>query len=165
MLNHRLLVACRDNHIEEIKLALEEGAYLETRRPFVMRPKPPTNVAALLEEKALGKKKKTQREGLTPLMYAAQNGSLVATKLLLEAKAQVTARDEDGLRPLHFAASSGVLEACSMLLEYGADRNCVDEEGRRAIDYLPEGSKILRVDREKWEALLGPADGRQLPSI
>merc|ERR1712187_888351 len=107
-----------------------------------------------------GKKRKTPKEGLTPLMYAAQNGSVPGTKLLLEAKAQVTARDEDGLRPLHFAASSGVYEVCNMLLGGGADKSAADESGQKAIDYVPDDSLIMRVDREKWEALLGTPTAR-----
>jgi len=158
MLNHRLLVACRDNNIAELKLALEEGAYLETRRPFVMRPKPPTNMEALLD--AGGKKRKAPKEGLTPLMYTSQNGAVVATTLLLQARAQVSARDEDGLRPLHFAASSGVLEVCEILLRNGAERDAVDDNSRKPIDYVPEGCTIMRTDREKWEAVLG---GTTLP--
>lgn len=153
MTNHRLLVACRDNDIGEIMLALEQGAYLETRRPFVMRPKPPTSVGAWME--GGGKKRKTPKEGLTPLMYAAQNGSVAGTKLLLEARAQVAARDEDGLRPLHLAATSGIYEVCSMLLSSGADKSAGDELGQRARDYVPEENLILRADRERWEALLG----------
>mmetsp|Transcript_7488 Transcript_7488/g.21086 ORF Transcript_7488/g.21086 Transcript_7488/m.21086 type:complete len:212 (+) Transcript_7488:120-755(+) len=153
MLNHRLLVASRDNNIAELKLALEEGAYLETRRPFVMRPKPPTSMEALLDMP--GKKRKQPREGLTPLMYTSQNGAVVATTLLLQARAQVSARDEDGLRPLHFAATSGVLEVCEILLRFAAEKDAADDNGRKAIDYVPEGCVIMRTDREKWEAVLG----------
>mmetsp|Transcript_76697 Transcript_76697/g.228664 ORF Transcript_76697/g.228664 Transcript_76697/m.228664 type:complete len:225 (+) Transcript_76697:103-777(+) len=157
LMNQRLLVACRDDDISELKLALEEGAYLETRRPFVMRPQPPTGIDALMELSGK-KKKKASKEGLTPLMYASQNGSVAATSLLLQAKAQVLARDEDGLRPLHFAAGSGVLEVCEILLRHGAERDAADEDGRRAIDYVPQGCTIMRTDREKWEALLGVTD-------
>merc|ERR550532_3700550 len=125
MVNHRLLVASRDDNISEIKRAVEQGAFLETRRPFVMRPKPPSSMGALME--ASGKKRKAPREGLTPLMYAAQNGSVAGTRLLLEARAQVAARDEDGLRPLHFAAGAGVVEVCKLLLESGADKAAADD--------------------------------------
>jgi len=154
MLNHRLLVACRDNDLEALQTTLKEGAYLETRRPFVMRPKPPTSVGSLME--APGKKRKAPREGLTPLMYAVQNGSVAGTKMLIEARALVNARDEDGLRPLHLAAGSGVTEVCSLLLSNGADQQVLDDDGRRAIDYVPESCLKTKAERLEWEAILGP---------
>lgn len=150
MTNQRLLAASRDNDLDGMRKAVDDGAYLETRRPFVMRPKPPNSAY-----EASGKKRKTPKEGLTPLMYAAQNGSADAAKLLLESRAQIGARDEDGLQPLHFAASSGYSEVCDVLLAHGADKNAADESGRRAIEYVPEEQTEAKADREKWEALLG----------
>mmetsp|Transcript_21915 Transcript_21915/g.46576 ORF Transcript_21915/g.46576 Transcript_21915/m.46576 type:complete len:211 (-) Transcript_21915:124-756(-) len=161
MVNHKLLVACRDDDVIGIQKAIQEGAYFETRRPFVMRPKPPTTVGALME--GSGKQRRAPREGLTPLMYAAQNGSASAAKLLIEARAQVTARDEDGMRPLHFAAAAGSIEVCSLLLRGGAEKEQADDEGRRPIDYVPEGSRVMRVEREQWEALLGTGGAPALP--
>lgn len=158
MINQRLLAACRDSDIGALKLSIEEGAYLETRRPFIMRPKPPSSVGGLLDAAgSTGKRRKGPKEGLTPLMYTAQNGSVAGTHLLLEVKAEVAARDEDGLRPLHFAATSGVLEVCKLLLQKDADKNAVDDDGRRAADYVPTSALEKSADRELWEALLGPA--------
>mmetsp|Transcript_61460 Transcript_61460/g.143073 ORF Transcript_61460/g.143073 Transcript_61460/m.143073 type:complete len:212 (+) Transcript_61460:95-730(+) len=159
MLNHRLLFASRDDNITELKLAIEQGAYLETRRPFVMRPKPPAD----METPGVPKKRRAPREGLTPLMYAAKNGSVAATRLLLDAKALIHARDEDGLQPLHLAASSGVQDVCSLLISNGAARDVVDDHGQRAVDYVPEDCCIMRADREAWEALLGPRSSHPSP--
>mmetsp|Transcript_7125 Transcript_7125/g.12762 ORF Transcript_7125/g.12762 Transcript_7125/m.12762 type:complete len:248 (+) Transcript_7125:74-817(+) len=156
MVNQRLLAACRDNNIGALKLAVEEGAYLETRRPFIMRPKPPSSMGNIFDA-SQGKRKKGPKEGLTPLMYTAQNGSVAGTHMLLEAKAQVGARDEDGLRPLHFAATSGVLEVCKLLLQKGADISAADDEGRRAIDYVPSSHLVKDGDRLLWQAILGPS--------
>eukprot|EP00443_Scrippsiella_acuminata_P048742 CAMPEP_0115257476 /NCGR_PEP_ID=MMETSP0270-20121206/46792_1 /TAXON_ID=71861 /ORGANISM="Scrippsiella trochoidea, Strain CCMP3099" /LENGTH=200 /DNA_ID=CAMNT_0002673183 /DNA_START=79 /DNA_END=677 /DNA_ORIENTATION=+ len=161
MLNHRLLVASRDNDLPALQQALEQGAYVETRRPFVMRPKPPTSVGSLLE--ASGKKKKAPREGLTPLMYVVQNGSIAGAQLLLQARAQVMAHDEDRLTPLHFAASSGVQEVCSMLLNHGADKGALDDDGRKAADYVPRECTATRADRERWEVLLGSRTEPDVP--
>merc|ERR1712187_893603 len=102
--NQKLLAASRDNDVEGIRRAVEDGAYLETRRPFVMRPKPPSSGFDPIGN--AGKKRKTPKEGLTPLMYAAQNGSIEAARLLLDARAQIGARDEEGVQPLHLAAGT-----------------------------------------------------------
>jgi len=150
MTNHRLLVAARDNDVEGIKKSLEQGAYLETRRPFVMRPKPPP-----VSHEASGKKRKAPKEGLTPLMYAAQNGSMIVTQMLIEARAQVQARDEDGVQPLHFAAAAASDEVCAFLMKCGADKDAADDEGRKSVDYVSEAELAAKADRAKWEALLG----------
>ncbi|CAE7025011.1 unnamed protein product [Symbiodinium natans] len=92
VLNQRLLAACRDNDIGALKMALEEGAFLETRRPFVMRPKPPSGVFG---DEGHQIKRKTPKEGLTPLMYASQNGSVSAVHMLMEARANIMAKDEE----------------------------------------------------------------------
>lgn len=151
MLNHRLLVAARDNNLDALRKAVNEGAYLETRRPFVMRPQPPAS------GQAQARKKKPPREGFTPLMYVVQNGSAAATRLLLEAKASVNAKDEDGIRPLHLAAGAGEMEVCKLLLTFGADRVAADDDGRRAIHHVPRDNLATKGDRAQWEAVLGPA--------
>lgn len=165
MVNHRLLAACRDNDIGALKLALDEGAFLETRQPFVMRPTPPSAVVGMLQGGFGGQAKKRQgpKVGLTPLMYAAQNGSMAFATLLLDAKAQVCARDEDGLRPLHFAASSGNSEVCALFISRGGDKNAMDDDGRRAIDYVPSLSSSTKIERERWEALLGAVSPDAVP--
>eukprot|EP00913_Durusdinium_trenchii_P023521 g22098.t1 len=94
VLNQRLLAASRDNDIGSLKMALDEGAYLETRRPFVMRPKPPTSMWD--QEPDWPVKRKGPKEGMTPLMYAAQNGSVSAVHMLLQARANAMAKDEAG---------------------------------------------------------------------
>mmetsp|Transcript_131593 Transcript_131593/g.420978 ORF Transcript_131593/g.420978 Transcript_131593/m.420978 type:complete len:242 (-) Transcript_131593:387-1112(-) len=161
LLNQRLLAASRDNDIGALREVLESGAFVETRRPFVMRPKPPTTVGALLD--GPGRKRKAPREGLTPLMYASQNGSVPGVQLLLQAKAQVMALDEDRLTPLHFAASSGVLEVCRLLLSHGAEAFALEDSGKRALDYVPEECLVMRADKAKWEELLGGSAPRTAP--
>merc|ERR1712060_186171 len=88
-------------------------------------------------------------------MYAAQNGSLAALQLLLDANAQVMARDEEKLTPLHFAAASGEHEVVRLLLSHKAQTDAVDEEGRRPIDYVSDDNLCTRLERELWEKLLG----------
>merc|ERR1712007_313614 len=128
-----------------------------------MRTKPPPPSAPPQKASAFegSKNKDGSREGLTPLMYAAQNGNLATTTLLLEAKALVNASDEDGLRPLHFAATSGEISVCELLLNHGAVLNAADEDGQLAYDLIPEECLKACAERKRWEALMGPQNETQ----
>lgn len=164
MLNHQLLVASRDSNLQALKEAIADGAFLETRRPFVMRTKPPPPSAPpqkVCSAHGGNKNKDGSREGMTPLMYAAQNGNLATTTLLLEAKALVNASDEDGLRPLHFAATSGEISVCELLLHHGAVLKAADEDGQLAYDLIPEECLKACAERKRWEALMGPQNETQ----
>jgi len=152
VLNQRLLAASRDNDIGALKIALEEGAYLETRRPFVMRPKPPTSMWD--QDSNWNAKRRGPKEGMTPLMYASQNGSTAAVRMLLQARANFMAKDEDGMRPLHFAAQSGSEEVCKLLVQKGADVSVTDDDGRRPMDFLP-CEALAGSSGRLWKALLG----------
>ena len=64
-------------------------------------------------------------DGFTPLHYAAANGHIKPTLLLLEAGARKNARDgtAQGTTPLICATGNGHLEVVRLLVEAGADRN------------------------------------------
>lgn len=71
----------------------------------------------------------------TPLHAAAAAGALEAAQLLLEAGAQVNARDAHGASPLQAAAGGGHLHLMRLLLNAGADQNAADDGGRSAASY------------------------------
>lgn len=146
MINHKLLKAARDGHVENIRKVLDRGAYIETRRPFVMAPESVTAADSALM---------TRSVGLTPLMYAAQGGYVEACQVLLKAGACVNSEDEDGMRPLHFAATSGCPETCQTLLHGGADPAARDDEGRTALAHVPSGDAITLSEKKYWRDLLG----------
>merc|ERR1712048_1276705 len=89
---------------------------------------------------------------MTPLMHAARSGNAECVALLVEAKANVNAKDEDGLRPLHFAAWDGNLEVAAALIDGGADPEVLDEDNRGPLDYLPTTSSTA-VDVTAWNQL------------
>lgn len=66
------------------------------------------------------------RCGNTPLHTAADNGSPLAVKLLLEAGASVLLRNNQGLTPLHLASGSGSPETINILLAAGSDLCSID---------------------------------------
>mmetsp|Transcript_12388 Transcript_12388/g.15414 ORF Transcript_12388/g.15414 Transcript_12388/m.15414 type:complete len:242 (+) Transcript_12388:126-851(+) len=151
VLNQQLLAASRENDIGALKLAIAEGAYLETRRPFLMRPKPPN---AWEQDPFGNSKKRGPKEGMTPLMYASQNGSVAAVRLLLQARANVAANDEDGMRPLHFAAQSASQEVCCLLVQRGANVSVTDDEGKKPKDFLPS-DELYGSNALQWQELFG----------
>lgn len=137
MVNHRLLSASREADLEIIRVCIQNGANLETRRPFAM-----SQEAAIV--------------GLTPLMYTAQGGSTSACEILLHARACVNAKDEDATSPLHFAASAGSRATCLLLLTHRADPWASDLAGRNAYDVLPMSELLTGLDKKFWTHLLKP---------
>uniref|UniRef100_A0A7S1F8G1 Uncharacterized protein n=1 Tax=Noctiluca scintillans TaxID=2966 RepID=A0A7S1F8G1_NOCSC len=145
-LNQSLISAARSNDLKGIGEAIASGAFIETRKPFVLQMKPENDTAPSM---------RSLTSGLTPLMYVAQNGSVEAVSLLLEASARVDLTDEDGLTPLHFAAASGSLRACQVLIEHGASTNAQDDEGRKPMAFVPGDVRHVHAEARRWSDCLG----------
>eukprot|EP00747_Dinoflagellata_sp_TGD_P149558 gnl/TRDRNA2_/TRDRNA2_177023_c2_seq4.p1 gnl/TRDRNA2_/TRDRNA2_177023_c2~~gnl/TRDRNA2_/TRDRNA2_177023_c2_seq4.p1 ORF type:complete len:297 (+),score=55.33 gnl/TRDRNA2_/TRDRNA2_177023_c2_seq4:134-1024(+) len=145
MINHLLLKAARDGDVSGISTALSRGAFVETRRPFVMTP-----------ESAVMNKTAVQRRGhgLTPVMYASQGGYPDAVKALINAGACVNAEDEDGLRALHFAASAGCIDTCELLIAAGAEVEARDDDGRTVLEHVPGSDLTTHAERTRWATVL-----------
>lgn len=69
------------------------------------------------------------KEGQTPLMFAASKGPLKIARLLLEKGADIEAMNIDGLTPLMFAAMGSRAQMTELLLEKGANVNETDNIG------------------------------------
>ena len=68
-------------------------------------------------------------KGLPPLHCAAATGHAPAMQLLLEAGADVAARDAAGITALHIACATGHDALITLLLEAGADKEAADQAG------------------------------------
>lgn len=157
LLNHKLLKAAQDGDLARLQRALALGAYIETRRPFVVTPES----AAVASDATL----QTRGAGLTPLMYAAQGGYSEACELLICRGACVNSEDEDGMRPLHFAATSGSAETCATLLSGGSELNALDDDGHRAMDHIPKSLLSSQAAVRYWKAVFDtPAAKGGVPS-
>lgn len=66
-------------------------------------------------------------------LAAAQFGTLVRVRRLLELKADVRATDNEGWTALHWAAHEGHFEVCSFLLQSGADPSAANAAGQTAL--------------------------------
>lgn len=83
--------------------------------------------------------------GMTALMYAAQNGRAATLQLLLEAGAEVNAADAFGMTALMYAAQSSCFgaENVPLLLQHGADARAVNLEGETALRFAAAHATLL----------------------
>lgn len=92
--------------------------------------------------------------GRSPLMRAAQAGSLRLTLALLEASANLHARGGNGWRPLHYAAVGGNVDLCRLFLDKRADVDARSSDGFSALAYAREAGR----DRVVTHLLVRGAD-------
>lgn len=71
--------------------------------------------------------------GLTPLLFAARQGSLESARILVEAGADVSVTDPAGISALLSAIINGHYDVAGFLLEKGTDSNLADTDGRAAL--------------------------------
>ncbi|MCX7245869.1 MAG: ankyrin repeat domain-containing protein [Burkholderiales bacterium] len=92
------------------------------------------------------------REGWTPLHYAASTGQTEIAAYLLEQGAAVNALSESNTTPLMMAVRSGNIETVSTLLKNGADMQIVNHQGFTAIDVadLFERTDISKGLSSRW---------------
>jgi ankyrin repeat protein len=81
----------------------------------------------------------------TPLMEAAEAGSINAIRILIDAGVLLNTRHND-ITPLMIAADANRLEAVKILLKYGADPNFQDSYGKIALHYAEQNNYINIVD-------------------
>src|SRR6266566_5221938 len=96
------------------------------------------------------------RNQITPLMYAAQVGSLEAMRILLDHGADVNARNGSGSTALMWSAADPA--RVRLLLERGADVNKASKSGRTALmlaGFSPSSAEVVRM-------LLTPADRKSV---
>jgi quinoprotein dehydrogenase-associated probable ABC transporter substrate-binding protein len=84
----------------------------------------------------------TDNDGLTPMGIAAQNGKVKATRVLLDAGADVNAPiAKGGYTPLMLASISGSSELTAALIEHGAKVNAANPGGLTALMIAAAGNR------------------------
>lgn len=73
------------------------------------------------------------REGNTPLFYAAIEGKPAIVKLLIDYKANINARNEDKDTALHFAVIGNDAETVNILIEKGANIEARNNDGETPL--------------------------------
>ena len=91
-----------------------------------------------------------QKDGWSPLHYAATGGNVAIVKLLLSKGAALEARSPNGSTPLMMAARYGNEEAVDALLAAGADRTAKNDLGMDASAFAASAG------RERLAARLKP---------
>jgi ankyrin repeat protein len=90
-----------------------------------------------------------QKDGWSPLHYAATGGSAAIIKLLLSKGAVLEARSPNGSTPLMMAARYGNDEAVDALLAVGADRTAKNDLGMDASAFAASGGRDKLAARLK----------------
>jgi hypothetical protein len=92
-----------------------------------------TSVKRLLSIRNINLNVKDVGDGWTPLHWAAYNGHIEISRLLLQNGAEVNARSSNGYTPLHWAARNGHVDILHLLVENGANLEAQSNYGERAL--------------------------------
>jgi ankyrin repeat protein len=99
------------------------------------------------------------KQGWTPLHFAAVRGKTACARVLIENGAHVDPLTGTEKTPLHFAADRNFLELARLLVENGADLRARDDEGWSPLHYAAEKDRV-----ELAAYLLGQGAGVDLRS-
>lgn len=105
------------------------------------------------------------RDGVTPLMYAARNGNTLIVKELISAGAKVNMQDAQDWTALMNAASKNYTEIISMLIDAGADVNMKAKRGWTALMAASQcgNESIIRILLSKGALVNAQTSSRWTP--
>jgi uncharacterized protein len=121
-----MMWASAENHPAVIRLLAAHGADLNAPANTLQFPNVKVDAATMVIT-AL------PRGGLTPLMYAARQGSLEAVQVLTDLGARLDATDPDGMSALVIAIINAHYDVAAALADKGADPNVADVTGMAAV--------------------------------
>ena len=147
---HGLYIALRENSFEVAELLL-------TRPQLDVEATSPAGetllmMAALrgrldMMKRLIARGAQVNREGWTPLHYAASGTEVAPTELLLEAHAEIDAQAPNGNTPLMMAAGFGSVDAADLLALRGADVALRNKAGLNAVDYARKADRTRLAER------------------
>lgn len=119
-----LFDACRNGQLKTVNELID--------RFLVFKLKPKANVNA------------RDRDGFTPLCYAARDGHRNIVQKLIDKGADINSKDVAGFTPLFFAVWQGHMEIVKLLVAKGADVNAKDTRGFNPLHYaVQDGHKDI----------------------
>ena len=119
-----LMWAAAEGHPEVVRLLIEHGAAVNGRS---------TQNQWARQLTSEPREKWLPLGYLTPLMFAARQGCLECAKILVDAKANVSATDPDGISVTVLAIINGHYDVAGYLVDKGADVSAADRTGRTAL--------------------------------
>jgi len=153
-----LMTTARAGHVEAARVLLDRGAKVDARENWhgetalmwATAQKHPAMITQLIargadvnarsnfeqwqrQTTAEPREKWLPQGSLTPLLFAARQGCVECSRLLLEAGARIDAADPDGVTPMIYAIINGHYDVAAFLLDQGADPNLADNAGRTAL--------------------------------
>ena len=136
-----LMLAARGDEPVLVSLLLQAGAHVDARTRVGPEPKfrlPSENTGSKGKGIVRGGwpewgSRGARPGGMTALLYAAREGRVEATRLLLEAGASPEVGQADDVRPLVMALTNNQLEVARLLINAGADVNAADWYGRSPL--------------------------------
>ena len=136
-----LMWAVREDRPELVSLLLARGASLEVKTRTGSRPavRPPGagggshGVGIVRGGVPPQGEQPPAPGGMTALSFAAREGRLEAARLLIDAGADVNAREANGISPLVMAITNRHTPVAALLLSRGADPNAADWWGRTPL--------------------------------
>nr|CAH7713500.1 unnamed protein product [Callosobruchus chinensis] len=121
-LNEQLLTAVQGGDFKKVKDLVNRGASLED-----------ANIDA------------QDKEGKTPLHFAAQEGDFGMVQFFLDRGAKIEAKDKYGWTPLHFAASSNKFDVVKFLFDKNANIKARDTYGDTPLHVAAQYSNKLEI--------------------
>jgi len=130
-----LMWAAAENHADVVETLVARGADVNGRSKVL---EPPQREILDFRTDKNGQALQTllttfPRGGLTPLLFAARQGSLGATRALVAAGADVNLPDPEGISPTVLAIRNGHYDVAALLVEKGANVNAADRVGRTPL--------------------------------
>src|SRR5262249_33046734 len=132
-----LMWAVAENHPEAARMLIAHGANLNARSRLLEYKTDRFGLEGVLTI--------LPRGSMTPLMYAAREGSLSAARVLVEAGANLNLTDPDGTTALELAIINGHYDTATLLLEKGADPNIADSAGMPALYAAVDMNTLIEI--------------------
>lgn len=119
-------------------------------------------VKALLEKHAANGSKEdfldvASEDGITPLTAASSEGHAECVKLLVDAKADVNAKDKDNTTSLMAASARGHFDVVEIILAAGADVNEQNVDGHTALMFAYNGKNQVETLWERYNQFVHEA--------
>jgi ankyrin repeat protein len=150
-----LMWAVSERHPEAAKLLIERRADVNARSNFVPSASGRGFEGTAPTAARPGKPEEFASGSLTPLMFAAREGDLASTRLLVAAGADINAIGADGKDALSLAIFNGAYDVASFLVDNHANVNQADAQNftplfwavdRRNMETAPNFPWMISVD-------------------